>query len=74
MLLEVFAGRTLRMIDIYNEHNVGRPYVTKELQGRASDVGGGAAGSRRLSTGKTLLPTTSKSRLLWRNWSHCLGP
>ena len=32
MLLEVFAGRTLRMIDIYNEHNVGRPYVTKNYK------------------------------------------
>ena len=27
ILLEEFAGRTLRMIDIYNEHNVGQPYV-----------------------------------------------
>ena len=28
MILEHFAGRTVRMIDIYNEHNVGRPYVS----------------------------------------------
>ena len=27
MLLQAFAGRTLRMIDIYEEHNVGRPYI-----------------------------------------------
>lgn len=29
---EEFAGRTLRMIDIYNEHNVGRPYVAKNYK------------------------------------------
>ena len=28
LLLDAFAGRTVRMIDIYNEHNVGRPYVS----------------------------------------------
>ena len=27
MLLEEFAGRTMRMKDVYDEHNVGRPYV-----------------------------------------------
>lgn len=32
MILQEFAGRTLRMIDVYNEHNVGRPYVTKNYK------------------------------------------
>ena len=31
-LLVEFAGRTLRMVDIYNEHNVGRPYVKKNYK------------------------------------------
>ena len=32
MILDEFAGRTIRMIDIYNEHNVGRPYVKKNYK------------------------------------------
>ena len=32
MILQEFAGRTLRMIDVYNEHNVERPYVTKNYK------------------------------------------
>ena len=32
ILLEEFAGRTVRMIDIYDEHNVGRPYVASNYK------------------------------------------
>ena len=32
MLLVKFAGRTLRMKDIYEVHNVGRPYVTSNYK------------------------------------------
>ena len=27
MLLEAYAGRTMRMQEIYEDHNVGRPYT-----------------------------------------------
>ena len=32
MLRKEFAGRTLRMVDVYNEHNVRRPYVKKNYK------------------------------------------
>jgi three-Cys-motif partner protein len=32
MLLKYFAGRTLKMIEIYNEHNIDRPYIKKNYK------------------------------------------
>lgn len=32
MLLTTFAGRSLRMIDVFNEHNYGRRYVSKNYK------------------------------------------
>ena len=32
MLLDKFAGRTMTMIDVYNEHQVGTPYTDKNYK------------------------------------------
>ncbi|EDL61720.1 three-Cys-motif partner protein TcmP [Gimesia maris] len=32
MLLDVFSGRTMRMIDIFNEHHVGRRFVSRNYK------------------------------------------
>lgn len=32
MLLAVFAGRTMTMVEIYQEHSVGRPYLKKNYK------------------------------------------
>jgi len=32
MLVEEFAGQTLKMIDIYRQHNVNRPYIKKNYK------------------------------------------
>jgi hypothetical protein len=32
MLLEVFAGQTLTLQQIYNQHHVGRPYISKNYK------------------------------------------
>jgi len=32
MLLDEFSGRTIRMVDIYRRHNVGRPYIRKNYK------------------------------------------
>lgn len=32
MLLKDFAGRTLKMIEVFNEHNIDRPYIKKNYK------------------------------------------
>lgn len=32
MLLEHFAGKTLRMVDVFSQHNVGRPYISRNYK------------------------------------------
>ena len=54
MLLTEFAGQTLTVEEIYNRHNVGKPYV-EELPRRADENGA------RESVGPTrLLPTPKR--------------
>ena len=33
MLLHQFAGRTMTMVDVYNQHHVGRPYIKTNYKG-----------------------------------------
>ena len=53
MLLQAYAGRTLRMVDIYEDHNVGRPYIKgnyKQALWKLESVGRITASPHRTNT------------------------
>lgn len=58
MLLEVFAGQTLKMVDVYENHHVGRRYIKsnykealRKLEGKTTVVAAPPAEKRRMLKG-----------------------
>ncbi|MEH1871236.1 three-Cys-motif partner protein TcmP [Nostoc sp.] len=59
MLLDIFAGRTITMQDIYNQHHVGRRYISnnykdalKNLEAKTKIIADPPANKRRMNKGE----------------------